>query len=115
MSTSRGPSVTELPPNGRRPRAMSRERLLPALALCLALGTSACGIFTTGDGANRGIAVSPPAPGAGQGGGGGISTKPVPLPGGGGTDPGAGQQPAIQTPTPGQFQPMAVNTWAMTP
>jgi hypothetical protein len=94
---------------------MSRRRLLPVLAICLALGTSACAIFPTSEGANRGIAVSPPDPGAGQGGGGGISTKPVPLPGGGGTDPGAGQQPTIQTPTPGQFQPMAVNTWAMTP
>lgn len=94
---------------------MSRGRLLPVLALCLALGTSACGVLQFGNGTNQGIAVSPPDPGTAQGDGGGISTKPAPLPSAGGTGPGVGQQPAIQTPTPGQFRPMAVNTWAMTP
>ena len=65
----------------------------------------------------QGIAVAPPDPGQGQGGGigGGISTKPAPLPGGGGTDPGTGQQPSIETPVPGQFQPVPASTWAITP
>ena len=111
--------VTEPGMKDWRPRAMERRRGPIALALLLALGTSACAGFSSPGQGGSGFAVSPPDPGTGQGGGGAVGggggaggdTKPGP----GGVDPISGMKPSIETPLPGQVAPSAVNVWAMTP
>ena len=112
-------------PNGNRRPAMHRRLALLLLALLLAFGTVACAGFPFGGGG--GIAISPPDPGTGQGGTGGGSgaggsggsgggvTGPGDPAGPGGVDPITGMKPSLETPVPGQFQPRAVNVWAMTP
>ena len=66
------------------------------------------------------VGVRPPNPGGGIGGGavgggnagGGVV---VPDPGGGGGDPADGSRPSIETPVPGQLNPVPVSVWKMVP
>jgi hypothetical protein len=92
----------------RRPR-----QSVSILVLALGLATAGCAGFTV-PGTGGGHAVSPPdvgtAPGnGGQGGAGGGTGI------GGGLDPGNGVRPSLETPVPGQLQPVAANVWLMTP
>ena len=107
---------------------MHRRRLgLPLLALALALGTSACSGLSLPWQRDNGIVVSPPDPnpgggGGANGGGGGavggggvIVPDPGATPGPGGVDPITGLKPSIETPVPGQLQPVVASVWAMRP
>ena len=110
---------------------MQRRRLgLPLLVLALALGTSACSGLSLPWQRDNGTVVSPPDPdpgfggggangggavGGGAGGGGVIVPDPGATPGPGGLDPITGMKPSIETPMPGQVQPVAANVWAMRP
>ncbi len=108
---------------------MQRHRLgLPFLVLALAIGTSACSGLSLPWQRDNGTVVSPPDPdpgfgggagavggGGGGGGGGVIVPDPGATPGPDGIDPITGIKPSIETPVPGQAQPVAANVWAMRP
>lgn len=102
---------------------MQHPRLaIPLLVAALAIGTAGCGWELPGVGAgnpNGGAQAVPPAPGGGGGGiggggnvgggnvGGGIDPAP--------DDPGAGMRPSIESPVPGQVNPMPVSVWKLEP
>ena len=94
-----------------------RRLMFPALFAVLAIGTTGCaGLGLPGGGANDpgnvGVAV-PPAPGGVGGAGPPVAVKPVPI--GGGGDPADGSRPSIETPVPGQLNPLPVSVWKMEP
>lgn len=112
---------------------MQRSRLgLPLLVLALTLGVSACSGLALPWQRDNGLVVSPPDARTGPGGAGGggahdggggavgggggvIAPDPGATPGPDGVDPITGMKPSIETPVPGQVQPVAANVWAMRP
>jgi len=97
-----------------------RRVALPALVAVFALSAVGCAGFNLpGTGADDpgNIGVAPPNPGGGGGavGGGGVKIDPAPGGGGGGVDPGDGSNPSIETPVPGQLNPIPASVWRMEP
>lgn len=93
----------------------ARRLSLPALVVVLAFASAGCAGFDfaapgANDPGNGGVAPAPPDP---RGGGGGGNFQPAP--GGGGVDPGDGSRPSIETPVPGQLNPMPVSVWKLQP
>ncbi|HEX5589979.1 MAG TPA: hypothetical protein VFX65_06795 [Candidatus Limnocylindrales bacterium] len=92
----------------------TRLGLLGVLALATAgCGWELSGVGTDPGGANGGGGAAPPAPvqvDPAPGNGGGWAPAP-----GGGVDPGAGMQPSIEEPVPGQVNPVPVSVWKIEP
>jgi hypothetical protein len=96
----------------------SRRFILPAMTVILALASIGCTGWAFPDvGADDpgNIGVAPPNPGGGGGVGGGGVGKIDPAPGGGGNDPADRMRPSIETPVPGQLNPIAASVWRMEP